>query len=103
MAFAIPMAIAALLEKQVRENPPVLTLEDLQERIGKPVYIVEKYNALKGKKPKNHFDILRLIQHGWCGFSMMQYKESDYGIHWWCYDYEPKGENKNEGLSEAEE
>jgi acyl-CoA reductase-like NAD-dependent aldehyde dehydrogenase len=39
-SYYLMLAIAALKEKQARENPKPLTLEQLKQREGKPVWVV---------------------------------------------------------------
>lgn len=76
---AIELALAALRAQQERENPKPLTLEQLKEREGKPVYIIDTYHG--GMKIWNIWDD-----------SMDEEEEREYGKTWNAYDYEPGGE-----------
>lgn len=39
---SVDLALAALRNQQERENPKPLTLEELKERVGKPVWVTHK-------------------------------------------------------------
>ena len=84
--MALIMAESALREKAERENPQPLTLEELKERVGKPVFLMWK----RGKQWPWEADGWVIDDEddeyvdGW------NYK--NYGITWLAYDFEPKGE-----------
>lgn len=85
-------AAIALREKQERENPKPLTLEELKEHYRKSVYAV----SLDGEE-ENQWGILRRSLCGSIGIwnkrsEMALFVESDYGKTWLAYDYEPKEE-----------
>lgn len=75
--------LQALEEKAERDNPKPLTLEQLNERICKPVYIVDHYNAIDSWFIVGNND-----------WYTDGYEDSDavqlYGKTWFAYDYEPK-------------
>lgn len=77
------LAIQALQEKADRENPKPLTLEQLEEHICKPVYIVDHYNVIDSWFIVGNND--------WYadGYEDSEAKQL-YGITWWAYDHEPK-------------
>ncbi|QIB68250.1 hypothetical protein Ami103574_02500 [Aminipila butyrica] len=83
---AFEIAIQALQEKAARENPRPLTLEQLKERIGKPVWITDRHG--KGGiwaivvSQEEH----QLVKSA---YGTVRYF-SDYGLHWLAYDHEPK-------------
>ncbi len=90
---AIELAIEVLQEKAERENPKPLTLEQLRERIGKPVYVVHFSSSCSLKKPSEWLilkscnptiDYPFVIFEG-CGLNAMYYCKG-----WIAYDHEPK-------------
>ncbi|QAT43458.1 hypothetical protein [Aminipila luticellarii] len=89
---AFETAIQALQEKAARENPIPLTLEQLKERVGRPVYAQSE--LLPGE---SHWCILDETLAFGGGFTLvaiygrnLTLAESDYGRTWFAYDHEPK-------------
>ena len=81
-----------LQEKAARENPQPLTLEQLKERVGRPVYAQSE--LLPGE---SHWCILDETLAFGGGFTLvaiygrnLTLAESDYGRTWFAYDHEPK-------------
>jgi hypothetical protein len=90
---ALDMAIEALREKAERENPKPLTLEELKERVGKPVWIQkEHYGEYKVFK-KHHDSLNKYGKRYWFTDKEILF-ECHYGETWLAYDYEPKGAHK---------
>jgi hypothetical protein len=84
----IAHAIEALCARQERENPEPLTLEQLHDRVGRPVWLINTVNGI-GK-----WMIVETIQRGGCLFvdddCHHRWSYSDYGKTWLAYDHEPK-------------
>lgn len=81
---AFEIALSALREKAERENPKPLTLEELKERVEKPVYIMWR--------PDENW---RFAESGWVvveldGEFIDGYSFKNYGQTWLAYDHEPK-------------
>lgn len=76
------LALSALREKQERENPKPLTLDELRDRNGKPIYIVSKEFGDSWEIAS--YDKRRFFGRGLC------YWLDDYGKTWLAYDHEPK-------------
>lgn len=84
--------VQAIKEKLVRENPEPLTLEQLKERVGKPVYMVHNAGG-------RHWDVLEkvleTISHGKTGVELFWRGGTGFGesYHPECtqyFDHEPK-------------
>lgn len=84
------ITIQALEEKLERENPQPLTLEELRQMIGEPIFIKRKYEAV------GHWKILD--SYGKCSTIEETFDFSDgefeilkhYGKAWLAYRYPPK-------------
>lgn len=85
------LALAALREKEARENPEPLTLAELRQMDGEPVWIVAKHYRtfadvvhICGRDDGDafvHFKICHNLQ------------ENGHGKTWNAYRHKPKGEN----------
>lgn len=89
-------ALEALREKQERENPQPLTLEQLKERVGNPVWIVDTVC--------HEVECLRfhtVISHGYTNDKDYRFEqfgtdigiirwECKYGETWLAFDHPPK-------------
>ncbi|SMC38385.1 hypothetical protein [Papillibacter cinnamivorans] len=85
LTVALDHAITAIREKAERENPQPLTLKQLQERIGKPVYIVSG--------DKLWWILPIIIYKGWLyndGRNGEPLNLKKYMKTWIPYDYPPK-------------
>jgi len=95
MSEAIVDAVVALRAQQERENPKPLTLDELRERIGKPVWFDEVY--IDGRPTDQAgWDVLREISTGTEDifiFDNMSHYGADYGDIWLAYAHEPKEES----------
>lgn len=92
---AMRMAIQALREKLERENPKPLTLEEVIEMPGEPVWCCYE------KENKEIVTDCRLVSRGAFGCIGIDEKYllfREYGVKWLAYRYEPKG---IEHISEA--
>lgn len=90
---AFEIALSALREKAERENPKPLTLEQLKERVGKPVWIQkEHYGEYKVFK-KHHDSLNKYGKRYWFADKEILF-ECHYGETWLAYDHEPKGAHK---------
>ena len=86
---AMNMAIAALREKEARENQKPLTIEELWKMHDEPVYVVPLGKSRKDKLWKE-----------WCvmqddtayvpGIEYWSWKIADYGDLWIAYRHKPK-------------
>jgi hypothetical protein len=100
LSVVITHAIEALLEKQARENPQALTLEQLRERDGKPVYCVDGVvNRCWCIVNANNEDCIDNEAGAWqFAFYNMRGDDGMYGLHrqlgWLAYDYPPKGADR---------
>lgn len=92
------LAIQALQEKAERENPKPLTLEQLKERAGKPVWvkltnnrtyyidkITENFETWCFVECKSQCFKIRTPQS-----NLLERYEEGYGTTWIAYDHEPK-------------
>ena len=96
LADALHMALDALREKAEREDPKPLTLEELRQMDGEPVWVVDlKEKACCGccvisiSKPliyqdTDHYNAAYIpgIEHTW-------YEFRDYGKEWTAYRHKP--------------
>lgn len=94
---AIIMAITALQEKAEREDPKPLTLEELRQMDGEPVWVVDlrpksvnKYCVISISAPLKYQDIdhynvayIPGTEHDWYSFD-------EYGKIWIAYRHKPK-------------
>lgn len=96
-AVAFDMAIAALRAQQETENPMPLTLDELREMNGEPVWVSASENWRKSG-----------VYEGWClvrlhtddnkirvylydtRFGASYFAQQDYGISWLAYRHKPK-------------
>lgn len=94
---AIKMSISALRAQQERENPKPLTLDELRERDGKPVWIEYKHGAfvdwykswaILARVARNELGVEKFIFKGEGHLGERQL--SAYGKTWLAYDYPPK-------------
>jgi hypothetical protein len=90
--------LTALCEKQERENPKPLTLEELREK-------VEGEGFVHGwiKEVSNNLCVPCIIDMTideivgvWCANMNDVYHEADYGKKWLFFDHEPKEAHKGE-------
>lgn len=82
-------AIAALREQEERENPKPLTIEELRQMDGEPVYVIPLEKSLKDKSWEE-----------WCvmdgdeaevpGIEYWSWNLSAYGKTWIAYRHKPK-------------
>ncbi|WP_027399839.1 hypothetical protein [Anaerovorax odorimutans] len=87
MAKSCKIIIQDLLqEKAERENPKPLTLEELRERDGKPVWITGIYSK-SGIWTLVETKVLSGLVKSF--YNTKRYFD-DYGINWLAYDHEPK-------------
>ena len=82
------MAIAALREKAEREDPKPLTLEELRQLEGQPVWIKAKHYGIKA-------DVVRILGKedgdAFIGFEINhRLQENGYGKTWIAYRHKPK-------------
>ncbi|MBO5953304.1 MAG: hypothetical protein J6Q53_04190 [Oscillospiraceae bacterium] len=85
---AMQMAIEALREKAEREDPKPLTIEELRDMIGEPIYIVHSHNG-------NEWQIF--TGYNDCSFWSMGesfYLNCRYGKGWIAYRHKPKEAQK---------
>ena len=94
---ALRMAISVLSEKVECRNPPPLTIEELRQMDGEPVWVVDLkekaccgYCVISISKPLKYQDIdhynaayIPGIEHTW-------YEFRDYGKEWIAYRHKPK-------------
>lgn len=84
--FAIETAQEALREKQERENPKPLTLDELKARVGNPVYIKCEWMSEWGVFDRSDGE------DAW--FALADHRERfniyEYGKTWIAYDHKPK-------------
>ena len=92
---ALDVAAAALREKAERENPRPLTLEELRQMHGEPVYVSDlqrpggsEYCIIHAKDKYGHGDKYRSAQIGGC--ECFWYNFEDYGERWIAYRHKPK-------------
>lgn len=86
------LALDALRAQHERENPQPLTLEELRQMLGEPIFIKRKYEAV------GHWKILD--SYGKCSITEETFNFSDedfefsknYGRVWISYRYPPKEE-----------
>jgi hypothetical protein len=94
------IALSALREKQERENPKPLTLEELKERDGKPVWTVTK-----GVDGSGRWELVTFTTICACPWHQVitmvnlldgetEYEISTYGKTWLAYSHEPKESHK---------
>lgn len=94
----IDMAISALREKQERENPKPLTLEELKDRHGKPIYAVDGeghacwvvVNAFDEECADNEFGAWQFFYYDMQDCT----KDELHPMGWLAYDHEPKESHK---------
>lgn len=93
-AEAYEIACQAMREKIERENPKPLTLDELRNMNGKPVWIEKKYSDLE-----SYFGIVCLSFNQEYvmsfiavtqGYAMLKVHFSEYGATWLAYKYKPK-------------
>ncbi|WP_206460406.1 hypothetical protein [Anaerovorax sp. IOR16] len=96
---SLDLAIEALQEKSERENPKALTLEQLREREGKPVYVVYFSSSCSIKKPSEWL-VLKLcnptVDYPFVVFEGERLNAMYYCRGWIAYDHEPKEGERNE-------
>lgn len=84
------LILSALREKQERDNPKPLTLDELRKRNGKPVYCVEQKSAY----PIKAWGIVYLLDPFGNGVlidgTAFNFEQGYYGKTWLAYDSEPK-------------
>lgn len=92
------MAISALREQEERENPKPLTLDELREMDGEPVFLVDLVHKEDPRVPdlwtgwiifSHHFDDGFVPKGGNGWFSVC-----GYGKRWLAYRHKPKGDSK---------
>lgn len=89
---ALLMAIDALREKAEREDPQPLTLEELRQMDGEPVWVKTK-NAYNGEGECCVVHVLRDRRHFVAlipGIEDMWHPSSHYGKEWLAYRHKPK-------------
>lgn len=94
---ALDMAISVLSEKDERENPKPLTLDELRQMDGEPVFLVDLVHKSDPEEPdlwggwivfSHHSDNGFIPRsHGWFGVS-------GYGKTWLAYRNRPKEDTK---------
>lgn len=84
---AMQVAIVALNEKEERQNPKRLTLEELNQMYGQPVW-VEHYNG--GEWVTVHWNFSKCISTAY----RATLDESAYGKEWWAYPYKIENSEK---------
>lgn len=91
---AIDLAIDTLLQAKERENPQPLKLDELKERVGKPVWVKSKYKG-NAWLLLDSTDRLYIYFFNYKGAKIIL-RISDFNTNnddWWlAYDHEPKGE-----------
>ena len=90
LAEAMQMAIDALQEKAEREDPKPLTIEQLRQMDGEPVYIVDQCKEstlLTGWIVFSHHHDDGFVPRGNAGW----FSVSGYGERWLAYRHKPKG------------
>lgn len=93
---ALDMAVIALEEKAERENQKPLTLKDLQQMVGQPVWLVcglhldwdnyEQWCLISSIVPKSNF--IHFVGIGTARSCDIE----EYGTHWLAYRHPPKAE-----------
>ena len=82
---ALTMAIDALREKAEREDPKPLTLEELRQTVGTPVYIV------RSSSPFGEWEIFtNWFDDGFSCEDETFYFTKSYGTRWKAYRHKPK-------------
>lgn len=79
------IAAAAIREKAEREDPKPLTLEELRQTIGTPVYIV-RYPSCIGEWAI----FTDCADYGFCCGDETFYFANSYGTRWKAYRHKPK-------------
>lgn len=87
---ALNMAITALREQEERENPKLLTMDELKKMNGEPVWVAEL----------NYWAIVEVLDRGtWAGVPFVNTSIDNVGFCWnaesrnlHCYRHEPKEE-----------
>ncbi len=87
--MALCYADNALRVQQERENPQPISLVELKERVGKPVWIWSKYHEGGWNIP---FDVSdeRFMRFITLKCSDVGRQWIEYGLNWLAYDHEPK-------------
>ena len=85
---AMQMAMAALREKAEREDPKPLTLDELRQLEGQPVWIKAKHYGI-------YADVVRILGKedgdAFIGFEINhRLQENGYGKTWFAYRNQPK-------------
>lgn len=88
---AYNITLSILREKQERDNPQPLTLEQLKERIGKPVWIKNKYGKIFCRVLAFYLDSLSPDSRRFIFTDGEPLFVGQHGTEWDAYDYEPKG------------
>lgn len=89
---ALNMAITALREQEERENPKLLTMDELKKMNGEPVWVVEL----------NYWAVVEVLDSGmWAGVPFVNTRIDNVGIGWnaesrnlHCYRHKPKEDVK---------
>ena len=89
---ALNMAITALREQEERENPKLLTMDELKKMNGEPVWVAEL----------NYWAIVEVLDSGtWAGVPFVYTHIDDVGFGWnaesrnlHCYRHKPKEDVK---------
>ena len=91
---AFAMAIAALQEKQERENPKLLTIEELQQMNGEPVWVEELAKlidttgwAIVEVDDRGTYKGIPFVADRYCTWNVVSR-----GLH--CYRHKPKEETE---------
>lgn len=95
LAISFLALIIASRAQQERENPKPLTLEELKERVGKPVWFQYHANSFTGDSQIGWWVIIdgvhkHTISAGTPHASVMFQSISEIGIKWDMYDHELK-------------
>lgn len=96
----IKLAIAALRARQERENPKPLTLDELRQMDGEPVWIIEHPKWGHWELSEDAEDYLEDRDDDFYGLTMLSVAPDPmgrYGLHllgWLAYRYRPKEVSK---------
>lgn len=89
------IAAAALREKAERENPKPLTIEELKQMMGEPVYLEDLVHKACPEEPDLWGGWIVFSKHNQNGFTPRGggfFTAGGYGKTWLAYRYKPKEE-----------
>jgi hypothetical protein len=87
---ALTLAKSALRAQSARENPQPLTMGELKERAGKPVWIKNEYGKITCRVLTRYLDSLNQDSQRFIFSDNEQLFVCSYGTGWLAYDHEIK-------------